>query len=51
MLIQNNEGLWQYYSVNGDNVYASENHTGGRESDDLSKGFFSSPQEFMDSEY
>lgn len=51
MLIQNNEGLWQYYSVNGDNVYASGNHTGGRESDDLSKGFFSSPQEFMDSEY
>jgi len=35
ILIQNNEGKWQYFSVNGDNVYVSGNHTGGREFDDI----------------
>ena len=30
MLIQNEEGKWQYYSINGNNKYSSGSHTGGR---------------------
>ena len=26
MLIQNEKGKWQYYSINGDNVYVSGTH-------------------------
>ena len=51
MLIQNEEGKWQYYSVNGDNVYSSGKHTGGREFDDIAVGEWDSPQQFMDSHY
>lgn len=29
MLIQNEDGKWQYYSVNGNNVYLSGRHIGG----------------------
>ena len=35
MLIQNDKGRWGYFSVNGDNVYASGKFIGGRKSDDL----------------
>lgn len=51
LLIQNDKGKWQYFSVNGDNVYASGNHTGGREFDDLAVGEFDSPQQFLASAY
>jgi hypothetical protein len=51
LLIQNDEGKWQYFSVNGDNVYSSGKHTGGREFDDLAIGEFDSPQQFLDSPY
>ncbi|WP_321436016.1 RHS repeat-associated core domain-containing protein [uncultured Bacteroides sp.] len=51
ILIQNKNGKWQYYSVNGDNEYFSGKFTGGRESDDLAVGEFNSPQEFMNSYY
>lgn len=51
LLIQNDAGKWQYYSVNGDNVYSSGNHTGGREFDDIAVGEFNSPQQFMNSLY
>ena len=51
MLIQNDAGKWQYFSVNGDNVYSSGSHTGGREFDDLAVGEWDSPQQFMDSYY
>ncbi|WP_455496673.1 DUF6443 domain-containing protein [Coprobacter sp.] len=51
MLIQNNTGKWQYYSVNGDNVNSSGSHTGGREFNDIAVGKFDSPQQFMDSQY
>lgn len=51
MLIQNDVGKWQYFSVNGDNVYFSGRHKGGREFDDLNVGEWNTPQEFLDSEY
>lgn len=51
MLIQNSEGKWQYFSVNGDNVYISGKFSGGRKFDDLAVGEFDSPQEFLESSY
>lgn len=58
MLIQNDAGKWQYYSVNGDNVYFSGQHIGGRTFNDApalkedgSPLLFDSPQQFMDSHY
>lgn len=51
MLIQNEEGKWQYYSVNGNNVYVSGKHSGGREFNDVAVGSWDSPQEFLDSSY
>ncbi len=53
ILIQNDAGKWQYFSVNGDNVYipGTDIHFGGRKFDDLAVGEFDSPQQFMDSYY
>ena len=51
MLVQNDAGRWQYFSINGDNVYSSGKFSGGRKFDDLSVGNFGSPQEFMESSY
>lgn len=34
MLIQNNDNKWQYFSVNGDNVYVSGKFSGGRRFDE-----------------
>jgi RHS repeat-associated protein len=51
ILIQNDEGEWQYFSVNGDNVFSSGKHKGGRMFDDLGEHSFNSPEEFMNSEY
>ena len=51
LLIQNNEGKWQYFSVNGNNVYFSGKHIGGREFNDLGQGEFGSPQQFLESTY
>ena len=51
MLIQNDIGKWQYFSINGDNAASSGRHTGGREFDDIGVGEWSSPQEFLQSEY
>ena len=51
MLIQNEQGKWQYFSVNGNNVYSSGQHSGGRKFDDLAVGEWITPQEFMDSDY
>ncbi|MDE7385763.1 MAG: hypothetical protein K2N28_01345 [Muribaculaceae bacterium] len=51
MLIQNEDGKWQYYSINGNNVFSSGNHTGGREFNDIAVGSWDSPQEFMNSSY
>ena len=38
MLIQNEEGKWQYYSVNGNNFYISGSHSGGRTFNDVAVG-------------
>jgi RHS repeat-associated protein len=53
ILIQNDKGKWQYYSVNGDNVYipGTDIHLGGRKFDDLAVGEFDSPEQFMQSAY
>lgn len=51
MLIQDENGKWQYYSINGDNVYISGKHYGGREFNDLAVGSWDSPMDFFQSEY
>ena len=51
MLIQNEEGKWQYYSVNGNNLYFSGSHFGGRPFNDVAVGSWDSPQEFFNSSY
>ena len=51
LLIQNSNGKWGYFSVNGNNVYISGKHTGGRKFDDLDVGEFDSPQQFLYSDY
>lgn len=51
MLIQDDDGKWQYYSINGDNVYVSGEHIGGREFNDIAVGSWNSPDEFMHSTY
>ena len=51
MLIQNNDNKWQYFSVNGDNVYVSGKFSGGRRFDDIAVGDFASPREFFESLY
>lgn len=51
MLIQNSDNKWQYFSVNGDNVYVSGQFSGGRKFDDLAVGEFNSPREFFESPY
>ena len=51
LLIQNKEGKWQYFSVNGNNVYVSGSFSGGRKFNDIAVGEFNSPQEFLQSSY
>ena len=51
MLIQNEDEKWQYYSINGNNVYISGSHSGGREFNDVAVGSWDSPQEFFESSY
>ena len=53
MLIQNEDGKWQYYSVNGNNVInpLTKNHTGGRQFNDVAVGSWDSPEEFFQSSY
>lgn len=51
MLIQNKDGKWQYYSVNGNNFYISGSHSGGRKFNDVAVGSWDSPQEFLHSSY
>ena len=51
LLIQNEAGKWQYFSVNGTNVYISGTHQGGRKFNDLGIGEFDSPQQFLESAY
>jgi hypothetical protein len=51
ILIQNDAGKWQYFSVNGNNVYVSGKFSGGRKFNDLAVGEFDSPQQFLESAY
>ena len=53
MLIQNEDGKWQYYSINGNNMYIpfTDIHIGGREFNDVAVGSWDSPQEFLNSSY
>lgn len=51
MLIQNEEGKWQYYSVNGNNFYISGSHSGGRTFNDVAVGSWDSPEDFLNSSY
>ena len=51
MLIQNEEGKWQYYSINGNNVYVSGKHSGGREFNDIAVGSWDTPLDFFNSSY
>lgn len=52
MLIQNDAGKWQYYSMNGDWVYnATGGMLGGKSYHDMGEKTFNSPQEFLESTY
>lgn len=53
MLIQDENGKWQYYSINGDNVVnpLTKNHTGGRPFNDVAVGSWDSPEQFFNSSY
>ncbi len=52
MLIQNNAGKWQYFSLNGDKIYNNTNgSSGGGPTNDIAVGEFNSPEEFMNSAY
>ena len=52
MLIQNETGKWQYYSMNGDWVYnKSGGIAGGKPYHDLGEKTFDSPQAFLESPY
>ncbi|MEZ3520116.1 MAG: hypothetical protein K1V78_01255 [Muribaculaceae bacterium] len=53
ILIQNEDDEWQYYSINGDNLYIpfTDVHLGGRPFNDVAVGSWASPQDFFDSPY
>ena len=52
LLIQNDEqNSWQYYSINGNNVYICGFFIGGRKYNDIGVGNFNSPNEFLESDY
>ncbi|MDE6481144.1 MAG: RHS repeat-associated core domain-containing protein [Muribaculaceae bacterium] len=51
MLIQNENEKWQYFSVNGNNVYISGEHKGGRTFNDIGVGEWDTPEEFLNSDY
>lgn len=53
MLIQNEEGKWQYYSINDNNIVnpITKDHSGGRPFNDVAVGSWDSPEEFFHSSY
>ncbi len=52
MLIQNDVGKWQYYSMNGDWVYSNTGGmAGGKPYHDMGEKEFNSPQEFLEDAY
>ena len=48
LLIQQQDGSWSYYSVNGDKIYNITLGVSGGPYNDVEAGSWSSPQEFMD---
>lgn len=52
LLVQNNDGHWQYFSMNGTWIYDSTNGAaGGKPYHDLGKKTFASPEDFLNSDY
>ncbi|MDO9154957.1 MAG: hypothetical protein Q7U47_14820 [Paludibacter sp.] len=52
MLIQNDNGKWSYYSVNGDDLYKLTNGLlGNKNFDEIKKGEFDSPADFLKNEF
>ena len=51
MLIQNEAGKYQYYSINGNNKYIGGKFFGGRPFDDIAVGEWDSAEEFLRSSY
>ena len=52
MLVQNDEGKWQYYSFNGITVYdKTQGIMGGKDYHDVGEKTFNSVEEFMNSPY
>lgn len=51
MLIQDSNGSWKYYSINGNNKYLSGHFTGGRPFNDVGVGAWRTPEEFLNSNY
>jgi hypothetical protein len=52
MLIQNDVGKWQYFSMNGDLIYdKTSGMAGGKPYHDMGEKTFNGPQEFLESTY
>ena len=51
MLIQNQDGKWAYFSINGADCFSFGSHVGGRPFNDLGEKTFDSPQAFLNSSY
>lgn len=52
LLIQNESGKWQYFSMNGDQIYKkAQGFAGGKPYHDKGEKIFESPQEFLESPY
>lgn len=52
MLIQNKDGKWSYYSVNGDDLYNStDGNLGGKGFDEVGVGSWDSPADFLKSDF
>lgn len=52
MMIQDEEGVWKYFSVNGTNIYVSGNFSGGKKWNETDVDINNnSPQEFLDSDF
>lgn len=51
MLVKNENNRWGYFSINGNNLFYSGSHFGGRTFNDLGEHEFESPEAFLKSNY
>ena len=51
LLVQQKNGRYAYYSINGDNVYIGDEFSGGKTFNNVGERSFESPQAFLDSDY